>query len=475
MKEVKMDYGEGLISVDLPNLTTVVEYGKTYVDPQGIDPEQAVRKALAKPHGFPPLKELGGAGKKIVIAFPDRIKGGSHKTAHRKVSIPIIIEELLKGGTQLENITLLCAVGLHRKNTLEEWYDYLGKEIVNQFYPGRLLNHDGDGHDLYDYGTDEMGNAIQCNKLVADADLAIVIGHCAGNPYGGYSGGYKMVATGLSGWRSIASHHCPKTMHRKDWLGASTSSRMRDQFHSIGKAMEKGMGKKFFAVDAVLNQQSQVLAVEAGELGAVEKATWPVADSRTRVHLDMDEPADVLIMGVPRNFHYGPGMGSNPILMSLAIGGQLSRCWNAFRPGGVIIATAICDGWFNPNWFPSYQATYEALQAYCTPAEFLVSKDAEQISEDYGYRYLYSNYYAYHPFHAMSMISGGSVPALQSGAVYLVGAKKPVYARGMGFIPVSTFKEAMCLAEKRLGKNPRVLCTPRCFTSGVSPHLYLKE
>ncbi|MBU2647011.1 DUF2088 domain-containing protein [bacterium] len=474
MKEVSMDYGESSISVALPDTATVVEYGKTYTDPKGIDPAKAVHKALAKPHGFPPLKELGGPGKKIVIAFPDRVKGGNHETAHRKVSIPIIIDELVKGGTKLENITLICAVGLHRKNTLEEWYDYLGKKIVNQFWPDRLLNHDGDGHDLYDYGTDEMGNAIQCNRMVADADLAIVIGHCAGNPYGGYSGGYKMVATGLSGWRSIASHHCPKTMHRKDWLGASTTSRMRDQFHSIGKAMEKGMGKQFFAVDAVLNQQSQVLAVEAGELGAVEKATWPVADSRTRVHLDMDEPADVLVMGLPRNFHYGPGMGSNPILMSLAIGGQLSRCWNAFRPGGVIIATAICDGWFNPNWFPSYEKTYKVLQEYCTPAEFLVSKDALQISEDYGYRYLYSNYYAYHPFHAMSMISGGSVPNLQASAVYLVGAEKPAYARGMGFIPVSRFKEAMRLTEKHVGKNPKVLCTPRCFTSGISPHFYGK-
>jgi len=38
--------------------------------------------------------------------------------------------ELLKGGTQIENIKLLCAAGLHRKNTLEDWYSYLGKETV---------------------------------------------------------------------------------------------------------------------------------------------------------------------------------------------------------------------------------------------------------------------------------------------------------------------------------------------------------
>ena len=35
-----------------------------------------------------------------------------------------------------------------------------------------------------------------------------------GNPYGGYSGGYKHCATGISHWRSISAHHVPQVMHR---------------------------------------------------------------------------------------------------------------------------------------------------------------------------------------------------------------------------------------------------------------------
>lgn len=475
MQEVNLDYGDSAMSVQLPDTAIIVEYGKTYTDPGGVDPESAVRRAISNPHNFPPLRELGGAAKRVVIGFPDRVKGGGQKNSHRRVAIPIVIEELIKSGTKLENISLVCAVGLHRKNTLEEWYGYLGREITNNFWPDRLINHDADSADLHDFGVDDMGNVVQCNRDIADADLSIVIGHCAGNPYGGYSGGYKMIATGLSGWRSIASHHCPHTMHRPDWLGASTNSHMRRQFNSIGRAMETGMGKRFFAVDAVINQHSEVLAVEAGELGAVEKATWPIADQRTQLYLEMDEPADVLVMGLPRNFHYGPGMGSNPILMSLAIAGQLSRCWHAFRPGGVIIAAAVCDGWFNHSWFPSYEETYETLQKYCTSAEFLNSEDALSISNKYEYRFAYSNGFAYHPFHAMSMLSGGSVTNLNAAAVYIVGAQKPCYARGMGFIPVSSFDEAMQLAEQRVGKKPRILCTPKCFTSGVPVHLYLKS
>jgi hypothetical protein len=207
----------------------------------------------------------------------------------------------------------------------------------------------------------------------------------------------------------------------------------------------------------------------------VEKATWPLADRRTNISLDMKEPADVLVIGVPRNFHYGPGMGTNPILMSLAIGGQLSRCWHAFRENGVIIATSICDGWFNESWFPSYKETYESLIRYATAAEFLASEDALRISENYEYRFRYSNFYTYHPFHAMSMISGGSVPLLHTSAVIIAGAQEPQYARGMGFIPVSTFEEAMKLAERYVGSRPRILCTPECFSGGVAVHLHRKS
>lgn len=475
MTHVMLDYGDGKMAVDLPDTATVVRYGQTYTDPPEIDPVAATRRALERPHGFPPLRELGGPTKKVVIGFPDRVKGGVHPTCHRKVAIPLIVEELLKGGTKIENITLLCCMGLHRKNTLEEWYWYLGKDIVDRFWPNRIVNHDVEAPDLCDYGTDAMGNRVQCNRMMAEADVPIVVGHCSGNPYGGYSGGYKMIVTGLSGWQSIASHHTQGTMHRKDWLGASTASHQRHQFASIGRAMEAGMGKKFFAVDAVLGQKSQVLDVQAGLIEEVEKATWPLADRRTNIRLDMPEPADVLVFGLPRNFHYGPGMGTNPILMSLAVGGQLARCWNAFREGGVIIAPALCDGWFNDHWFPSYEETYAALQRYCTAADFLASPDAQRIVDIYDYRFRYSNYYTYHPFHAMSMISGGSAALLWTSAVYIVGPKYPGHVRGMGFTPVATYAEAFERARKVLGeRNPKVLCTPECFTGGVAVHLHRK-
>jgi nickel-dependent lactate racemase len=419
---------------------------------------------------MPSLKDLAKPGDKVVIAFPDRVKGGAHPKAHRRVCIPMIVEDLLAAGVGMEDTTLLCAMGLHRMNTLEELYWYLGKDIVDAFWPDRVVMHDAeDPKGIVDFGTDEMGNSVTCNKLAAEADLTIIIGHVQGNPYGGYSGGYKMAVTGFTSWSSIRCHHCPDTMHRDDFLPASTNSRMRQQFDSIGKAMEEGMGKRFFAVDAVVGTHAQVLGVYAGAVDEVQKASWPLADQRTNVQLEEAEPFDVIVYGLPRSFHYGPGMGSNPIFMLQAIGAQLARCYAVFREGGVIIAPSICDGWFNETWFPSYEKAYNRLQETVDFAD--IFQYEEELAKDPDAIFKYRFQYAYHPGHPLSMISMGVVAHQHASAVFIPGARKPIYARGMGCIPTKTFEEAMARAGRYVGKNPRILVIPEAFRS-VGVHLY---
>ena len=68
-----------------------------------------------------------------------------------------------------------------------------------------------------------------------------------------------------------------------------------------------------FAVNAMLGQFGEVLDVRAGSIAEVERATWPLAKQRAEVVVDeLERPADILLVGLPRDFHYGPGMGTNP-------------------------------------------------------------------------------------------------------------------------------------------------------------------
>ena len=458
-KPVRLEYGDDFMDVSVPDSAVVVGAGETYTDPPALDdPVAATRDALAHPLGSPRIGELVGPGAKVVIAFPDRVKGGNHDTAHRRVVIPMLVDELVAAGVDEQDITLICAIGLHRKNSDDEFRAYLGDAIVDRFQGARLVNHDPEDPDgITGIGTTAHGDVVEVNRQVAESDLAIMIGHSSGNPYGGFSGGYKMPCTGLTTWRSIRCHHTPDTMYREDFVPISSGSHFRHQLTEIGHTIEGAMKRPFFTVDAVLDSQSRQIAVFAGAIPEVEQASWPIAAQRTEVELDAPK-AEVLVIGMPRSFHYGPGMGSNPILMLQAIGSSVARAAGALKPDPVVVCTSVCDGWFNDEWFPPYREVYERYQQCVHPVEMQQFED--EFANRADYIDLFRNHYGYHPFHAFSMLYMGGVALNRTRAIYLAGAESPHYARAMGCIPTRSFEDAMKHAERHVGREPQVLVVP---------------
>jgi lactate racemase len=454
-----IEYGDGHVDVELPDDTRVISPDRTDHEPRPLeDPVAATRQALAEPLGTGPVRDLVGRGDTVTIAFPDRVKGGAHETAHRKVVLPLLLDELVAAGVRPEDTRLVCAIGLHRKNHRHELEDYLGREVLDRLPADNVVNHDAEDPDgMVDLGTSSLGDPVQVNRAVVDSDLTVLVGHAAGNPYGGFSGGYKMPATGLTSWRSIASHHAPRSLYRDDFVPVSARSRFRDQLTAIGQAMEAAMPQPFFSVDAVLDSQSRQLDVRAGLIPEVERSTWPLAGRRTDLEVS-DEPADVLLVGVPRNFHYGPGMGSNPILMMQAIGSSIIRAKRALVKRPIVIAAAICDGDFNPTDFPPYEAAFELLQSCQHPADMV--QHQETLATDPVWVDHYRHHYGYHPFHAFSMIYVGGIARDHSSAVYVAGARRPDLARAMGARTTATVEEALREATATLGRTPRVIAVP---------------
>ena len=457
-----IEYGDGHVEVELPDDTTVISAddaaGHAHREPEPLaDPVAATREALANPLGTGPIADLVTRGSSVTIAFPDRVKGGAHATAHRRVVLPLLLDELSAAGVRTADVQLVCAIGLHRKNRREEFLGYLGQEVLDRVPAENIVNHDAEDPDgMADLGLSSLGDPVQVNRAVVDSDLSIMIGHTAGNPYGGFSGGFKMPATGLTSWRSIASHHTPRSLYRDDFVPVSARSRFRDQLTAIGEGMEARMSQPFFTVDAVLDSRSRQLGVAAGRIPSVEQATWPLASERTDLPVT-GEPADVLLVGIPRTFHYGPGMGSNPILMMQAIGSSLVRAKRALADRPIVIAAAICDGQFHEDFAP-YPAAFELLQQCQHPADMLAHQEALATDPEWVDRY--RHHYGYHPFHAFSMIYVGGIARDHSSAVYVAGAKRPDLARAMGARTTATVEEALREATASLGHQPRVLAVP---------------
>ncbi len=479
MKKLEFEYGQGTMSACLPDQTDVFIPGETVPDPPCIledQIEEATRYSVQHPIGMEPLTKLAHKGSKVTIVIPDIVKGGCQPTAHRKVAVKVILEELYQAGVEKKDILLIFSNGLHPRTTAAEMRQILGEHLFCEFYhTNQIISHDSEDWDhLVDLGTTERGDCVIMNKYVYDSDVAILIGHTQGNPYGGYSGGYKHCATGITHWRSIATHHIPSVMHGEDFTPVSGHSLMRHKFNEIGMHMEACMGKKFFGCDAVLDSASRQIEIHSGYIKEMQPLSWKTADQRTYVKW-ADKKYDVMIFGMPQDFHYGNGMGTNPIQMMQALSAQVIRHKRVMSDRCVILCSSLCNGYFHDERWPYLRELYELFQHDYMNILPDMDKYGELFgtNEEYIRKYRYAG--AFHPYHGFSMMSCGHIAEMNTSAIYIVGAQEPGYARGMGLKTRATFEEALEDAmRKYVGPNPNILALPKAFKVSAV-HLCRKE
>ena len=477
--KLDFEYGSGMMSAQLPDSTKVFIPGETVADPPCIPEERLVeetRNSVRNPIGMPPLSRLAHPGSRVVIVIPDIVKGGCQPTAHRKVAIRVILEELYADGVEKKDILLLFSNGLHPRTSVPEMKMILGEELFNEFYyTHQIDSHDSENYDdLVDLGYTAHGDHVIMNKRVFDCDLPILIGHTQGNPYGGYSGGYKHCATGITHWRCIAAHHVPDVMHRKDFVPVSTHSLMRSKFDEIGLYMEKKMGHPFFCCDAVLDTYSRQIAVYSGYAAEMQPAAWETADRRTYVPF-AEEKFDVMVFGMPVDFHYGNGMGTNPIQMMQALSAQVIRHKRVMKENCVIICSSICDGYFHDERWPYARELFDLFghDYHQTLPDMASLGEYFATREDYIRKYRFDG--AFHPYHGFSMMSCAHIAVMNTSAIYIVGAREPGIARAMGLKTRATFEEALEDAcRKFVGDSPNILALPKTFKLGAV-HLCMKS
>ena len=477
--KLDFEYGSGMMSAQLPDSTKVFIPGETVADPPCIPEERLVeetRNSVRNPIGMPPLSRLAHPGSRVVIVIPDIVKGGCQPTAHRKVAIRVILEELYAAGVEKKDILLLFSNGLHPRTSVPEMKMILGEELFNElYYTHQIDSHNSENYDdLVDLGYTAHGDHVIMNKRVFDCDLPILIGHTQGNPYGGYSGGYKHCATGITHWRCIAAHHVPDVMHRKDFVPVSTHSLMRSKFDEIGLYMEKKMGHPFFCCDAVLDTYSRQIAVYSGYAAEMQPAAWETADRRTYVPF-AEEKFDVMVFGMPVDFHYGNGMGTNPIQMMQALSAQVIRHKRVMKENCVIICSSICDGYFHDERWPYARELFDLFghDYHQTLPDMASLGEYFATREDYIRKYRFAG--AFHPYHGFSMMSCAHIAEMNTSAIYIVGAREPGIARAMGLKTRATFEEALEDAcRKFVGDSPNILALPKTFKLGAV-HLCMKS
>ena len=476
---INFEYGHGTMGAELPDNTDIFIPGETVKDPDFIPEdklEEAYLESLANPIGMPTLTELARKGSTVAFIVPDRVKGGEQTTSHRKLSIKYMLKELYAAGVEKKDVLFVISNGLHPRSKEEDALAIFGPELFHDFWhSGQIISHDSeDLEHMVDLGCTGRGDSVFVNKYVYDSDIPILIGHVQGNPYGGYSGGYKHSATGITNWKSISSHHVPSVMHRNDFIPVNAGSLMRNKFDEISLHMEEKMGHPFFCCDAVLDTESRQIEIFSGYAKEMMPMSWKVADKRTYVHW-AEKKYDVIVFGMPQKFHYGDGMGTNPIMMMQALSAQVLRFKRIMSDNCVIICSSLCNGFFHDELWPYLRELYELFQHDYMNTLPDMNRYGEYFAtkEEYIRKYRFTN--AFHPFHGFSMISCAHIAEMNTSAIYIVGAQEPGYARGMGLKTRRTFEEALEDAKRKfVGENPNILALPLTFKK-TSVHLCMKN
>jgi hypothetical protein len=444
--EVRIPYGEALLSATLPDRTRIVSNTETVRLQPVPDLAAEVRRALERPLGLPRLRELARPGARVTIAFDDATVASYGPI--RGVAIRAILDELAAAGVARRDVTLLCANALHRMFRPAELARLVGDDLVAEFGT-RLLCHDAeDPASIVDLGTTpEHGYPVEVHRLVADADLTVYVNARYNR---GFSGGWKSVCVGLSTYRSIRVTHTPDGMSM-----AVHHNRMHEVLDEMGAHLERRLGRRVFKVDTLLADPHRVAQVVAGGVEAARRRVLETLATVFPPRRDLArERVDVLVYGVQDWSPYAAFSHVNPILTLISSGlGYLGGLIEALGAPGctVVMATPVPDRWDRVA-HASYPEIWERVLPVTRDPYEIMRRWADEYARRADYVEAYRARFAFHPVHAIMAVYPLRRLA-HIGRVIVAGAADPAVPRHLGFEVAASVEEAVRMAERIHGAD----------------------
>jgi nickel-dependent lactate racemase len=201
MQRIELNYGRGRLPVELPDEIDLRVIRKRQM-PVLPDPEGAVREALARPTGAPPLAELARGKASACILICDITR-----PVPNGLFLGPLVRGLLDAGVPRAGITVLVATGLHRANEGPELAELVGDPWALETVS--VANHDAavDRDHVLLGRTPGRGTVVRLDRRLIAADLKIATGLVEPHFMAGWSGGRKVIAPGVAHAETITTFH----------------------------------------------------------------------------------------------------------------------------------------------------------------------------------------------------------------------------------------------------------------------------
>lgn len=392
------------VSVDEKNLLQVLKPNHVPVDLTG---GEEVLRALQNPIGTRRIKELFRKGEKIAIITSDITRPMPTKTV-----LPYVLNELTEAGVDLNDVTVVFALGAHRPHTEEEKRYLAGEDAYN-----RVKCMDSDIHDCVHLGTTKMGTPVDIFKAVAEADKRICLGNIEYHYFAGYSGGAKAIMPGVSTRDAIQANHS-RMVQPSACAGKLEGNPIRQDIDLVAEFVPID-----FIVNVVLDEKKNIIKAVAGHYIKAHREGCKFLDRLYKI--EIEQKADIVLVspgGYPKDINLYQAQKA------------LDNAKHAVAKGGVVILTASCKEGLGEDVFEEWMTSSE------NPAYMI-----ERIGRDFQL--------GGHKAAAIAMV-------LQDADVYLVSDLPKDYVKSIFLKPFDTVQEAYDAALKKMGKDAKVIVMP---------------
>jgi nickel-dependent lactate racemase len=421
-EKYEIPYGRSVLKFSVPGDRKVDVAVSKQPDPIS-NPEAAVRESVRKPLGCKPLTQTIRPGDRVCIAYTDITRASPDF-----ILVPALLSELESAGIRDDDITLLCATGMHRPSTREEKVAKLGLSVVSRY---RILDNEPQNPSaLVNLGMTAGGVPVYLHRAAVEADHVLATGIVEPHQYAGYSGGRKTLAVGAAGESLIAYTHGPAFI---DHPGTRLGRIEGNPFHeAIAEAARLG-GLKFI-VNVVLDENKRIIRVAAGDPEAAFREL--VSFARSVYEVSIPHSYDIAVAGV------GFPKDSNLYQASRAASYLFFAPISVIRPGGFCIIPARCEEGAGMGI---------GERRFC--AAMKEAPDVRHILDE-------ARRNGYPPGQQRAFIMA---KVLEQMRVVIVGSECPELVAACKMIPAATMEDALALAEKELGPNSSVLMVPHAL------------
>lgn len=412
---ISVAYAKGTqtVQIDDKNILDILTPNDVEID---LKNGEEVQRALKNPIGSPALSEIVKPGEKVVIVTSDITR-----PMPSKIVLPYVIKELSDAGCNYEDITVVFALGSHRKHTEDEKIYLAGEQVYNT-----VKCIDSDPDNCIHLGTTPGGTPVDLFEPVAKADRLICLGNIEYHYFAGYSGGAKAIMPGVSTKNAIQANHS-KMVNPDAHAGKIDGNPIREDIDSIVQFRPID-----FILNVVLNEKKEIIKAFAGHYIDAHRAGCRFLD--TLYKKKITEKADIVIVS--------PGGYPKDINLYQAQKG-LDNAKHAVKDGGVVILVASCKEGLGNSTFERWMTGYNKI---------------DDIVEGIGKHFELGG----HKAAAIAMV-------MQNADVYLVSDLEDDFVRSIFFKPFRNLSDAYKAAQEKLGENASVIVMP--YGGSTLPYL----